>query len=99
MIFIYDPPQHVSMWMKNTLLPLDMLFVDARGCVVTIKQNAKPGSLATIDSRVPVVARRGTQGRHGRSARASGSATACCASTRAGRATSASCAAPERKTL
>lgn len=54
MIFIYDPPQYVAMWMKNTLLPLDMLFVDQRGCVVTIKQHAKPGSLATIESRVPV---------------------------------------------
>ncbi len=55
MIFVYDPPQHVSMWMKNTLLSLDMLFVDERGCVVTIKQNAIPGSLAQIVSRVPVV--------------------------------------------
>lgn len=55
MIFIYDPPQHVAMWMKNTLLPLDMLFVDQRGCVVTIKQDATPGSLAAIKSRVPVV--------------------------------------------
>jgi hypothetical protein len=55
MIFIYDPPQYVAMWMKNTLLPLDMLFVDQRGCVVTIKQDARPGSLAQIVSRVPVV--------------------------------------------
>ena len=54
MIFTYDPPEYVAMWMKNTLLPLDMLFVDQRGCVVTIKQNAKPGSLATIESHVPV---------------------------------------------
>ena len=54
MIFTYDPPEHVAMWMKNTLLPLDMLFVDRHGCVVTIKQDAQPGSLATIGSRVPV---------------------------------------------
>jgi hypothetical protein len=54
MVFIYEPPQYVAMWMKNTLLPLDMLFVDQRGCVVTIKQNARPGALATIESRVPV---------------------------------------------
>jgi hypothetical protein len=55
MVFIYDPPQYVAMWMKNTLLPLDMLFVDEHGCVVTVKQNAQPGSLATIESRVPVL--------------------------------------------
>ncbi len=30
MIFVYDPPANVSMWMKNTLLPLDMLFVSGR---------------------------------------------------------------------
>jgi uncharacterized membrane protein (UPF0127 family) len=53
MIFTYDPPEIITMWMKNTLLPLDMLFVDARGCIVTIKQNAKPGSLAQISSVVP----------------------------------------------
>lgn len=29
MIFLYEPPQRVAMWMKNTLLSLDMLFVDA----------------------------------------------------------------------
>jgi hypothetical protein len=54
MIFVYDAPEQVTMWMKNTLLSLDMLFVDQRGCVVTIKQNAEPGSLAAIKSRVPV---------------------------------------------
>ena len=54
MIFVYEPPQYVAMWMKNTLLPLDMLFVDERGCVATIKQNARPGSLAQISSGVPV---------------------------------------------
>jgi hypothetical protein len=54
MIFIYDPPEYVAMWMKNTLMPLDMLFVDERGCIVRISENTKPGSLATIASGVPV---------------------------------------------
>jgi len=69
MIFVYEPPQHVAMWMKNTLLPLDMLFVDDGGCVVTIKERARPQSLATIDSRRPVVlvveVKAGTVAQHG----------------------------------
>jgi uncharacterized membrane protein (UPF0127 family) len=54
MIFVYDPPEMVGMWMKNTLLVLDILFVDSHGCVVTIKERAQPGNLDTISSRVPV---------------------------------------------
>jgi uncharacterized membrane protein (UPF0127 family) len=54
MIFVYDPPQYVSMWMKNTLLPLDMLFVDAAGCVVRTVHDARPGSLDTIAAGAPV---------------------------------------------
>jgi uncharacterized membrane protein (UPF0127 family) len=55
MIFVYSPPQRVSMWMKNTLLPLDMLFVDERGCVVHVHERAQPGSLDTIAAGEPVV--------------------------------------------
>jgi uncharacterized membrane protein (UPF0127 family) len=51
MIFIYDPPADVSMWMKNTLLPLDMLFVDSHGCVTKVEHDAQPGSLAIIAAR------------------------------------------------
>ena len=54
MIFVYDPPQHVAMWMKNTLIPLDMLFVDEYGCVVRVQRDARPGSLDTIQSGEPV---------------------------------------------
>jgi uncharacterized membrane protein (UPF0127 family) len=54
MIFVYDPAEYVAMWMKNTLLPLDMLFVDDRGCVINVKEHAKPGALDTIASGAPV---------------------------------------------
>ena len=55
MIFVYQPPQDVAMWMKNTLIPLDMLFVDEYGCVVKVQRDARPGSLDTIQSGEPVV--------------------------------------------
>jgi hypothetical protein len=54
MIFLYDPPAYVSMWMKNTLLPLDMLFVNRYGCVVKVKHDARPGSLATVSAGAAV---------------------------------------------
>lgn len=54
MIFVYDPPEYVSMWMKNTLLPLDMLFVDRGGCVVSLHERARPGSPENIESGRPV---------------------------------------------
>jgi uncharacterized membrane protein (UPF0127 family) len=54
MIFVYEPEQFVEMWMKNTILSLDMLFVDAHGCVVRIKERAKPQSLDTIAAGRPV---------------------------------------------
>jgi uncharacterized membrane protein (UPF0127 family) len=50
MFFVYEPPQHVAMWMKNTLLPLDMLFVDEAGCVAKAVRDARPGSLDTISA-------------------------------------------------
>ena len=50
MFFVYEPPQHVAMWMKNTLLPLDMLFVDEAGCVAKTVRDARPGSLDTISA-------------------------------------------------
>jgi len=55
MIFVYDAPQVVRMWMKNTYQPLDMLFVDERGCIVNIAERTTPLSLASIESAAPVV--------------------------------------------
>ncbi|WP_432817441.1 DUF192 domain-containing protein [Sulfitobacter sp. JB4-11] len=42
MLFVYPQPQPASFWMRNTLISLDMLFVDARGIVQHIHHQAKP---------------------------------------------------------
>ena len=49
MLFVYEEPQRVSFWMKNTLIPLDMLFVDETGQVQRIHENATPGDVTSID--------------------------------------------------
>ena len=56
MLFIYSPPEQVSMWMKNTLIPLDMVFVDASGAVVKIAERTVPMSLSIISSEAVVEA-------------------------------------------
>lgn len=48
MLFIYDKPTNRAFWMKNTLIPLDMLFFDKRGQLVFIYPRARPRSLAPI---------------------------------------------------
>lgn len=42
MLFIYPKPQPVAFWMKNTLIPLDMIFMDAQGRVVSVAAQARP---------------------------------------------------------
>ncbi|SIQ79291.1 hypothetical protein SAMN05880590_107203 [Rhizobium sp. RU35A] len=54
MLFDFGGARDVSMWMRNTLLPLDMLFIDAAGRVVNIHQGAVPLSEAIISSGGPV---------------------------------------------
>lgn len=48
MLFIYDRPQAVSFWMKNTLIPLDMVFIGPDGRVNGVHANAVPGDLTPI---------------------------------------------------
>ncbi len=54
MLFIYRREQHISMWMKNTYVPLDMLFIRADGSVARIAAGTRPLSLENIPSGEPV---------------------------------------------
>jgi uncharacterized protein len=49
MLFVYDSPRRASFWMKNTLIPLDMIFADDTGRVTRIHPDAVPGDLSSID--------------------------------------------------
>lgn len=42
MLFVYPDPRPVNFWMKNTLIPLDMIFTDQSGVIVSIHENAIP---------------------------------------------------------
>ena len=54
MLFIYSQSAEISMWMKNTLIPLDMLFIDDQLKVAVIHKDATPLSTDIISSGVPV---------------------------------------------
>ena len=56
MIFPYEPAQEVGFWMKNTLIPLDMIFVRADGTIARIADNTVPLSLEAVPSLEPVTA-------------------------------------------
>jgi uncharacterized protein len=56
MLFVYPQPQPVAIWMKNTPLSLDILFVRADGRVHRIAEGATPQSTATIPSDGMVLA-------------------------------------------
>jgi uncharacterized protein len=56
MIFPYDPPLEVAFWMKNTLIPLDMIFIRADGRIARIAANTTPESLDPVPSGEPISA-------------------------------------------
>jgi uncharacterized membrane protein (UPF0127 family) len=53
MLFDFSPEQEVSMWMKNTFISLDMIFIRADGRILRIAENTEPQSTKIIPSRGP----------------------------------------------
>ena len=56
MLFLFEQPAPVSFWMKNTYIPLDIIFISESGEVQHIHAYAKPGSLAPIRGGEDVLA-------------------------------------------
>ena len=69
MLFDFGHDQEKRMWMKNTLIPLDMIFIQSDGRIRRVEQNTTPGSLRPISSDGPVRAvlemRAGTSKKYG----------------------------------
>jgi uncharacterized membrane protein (UPF0127 family) len=54
MLFVWEREDIVGMWMKNTFIPLDMLFIARDGRIAHIAANTTPKSLKIVSSRWPV---------------------------------------------
>ena len=55
MLFVYDSPNYYSMWMKNTFIPLDMVFARQDGTISSIARHTEPQSLRSLAAIEPVV--------------------------------------------
>jgi uncharacterized membrane protein (UPF0127 family) len=53
MLFIFDEMEEKSFWMKNTYIPLDIIYTDDKGKILTIQPNTKPFSEDQVPSYVP----------------------------------------------
>ena len=56
MLFLYDRPQRVSFWMRNTLIPLDIIFLDPSGTVRRVHSMAQPLDETPIDGGAGIIA-------------------------------------------
>jgi hypothetical protein len=55
MLFIYDKPEPARFWMKNTYIPLDMVFIAPDGRISSIAERTVPLSLELVTSNQPVI--------------------------------------------
>ena len=56
MLFPMDPPRTASFWMKDTLIPLDMIFIRTDGTIAFLQAETEPYSRVPVSAGVPVVA-------------------------------------------
>ena len=56
MLFIYESPRRATFWMRNTLIPLDLIFLDKTGTVTRVHENAVPLDETVIDGGPDVLA-------------------------------------------
>jgi uncharacterized protein len=56
MLFVHESPKPITMWMKNTYIPLDMVFIDASGRIQEIVAQTTPHSLDIVRSKEPALA-------------------------------------------
>lgn len=50
MLFLYNSPQPIAVWMKNTFIPLDIIFIGADGTIISMHERAVPLSTTTMSS-------------------------------------------------
>ena len=62
MLFVYDPPQTAAFWMRNTLIPLDIVFISPEGRIIRIAENAQPRDETPLPSGGVIVAALEIQG-------------------------------------
>lgn len=53
MLFVFEQEEQRGFYMKNTLIPLDLIYLNKEGVIVSFAENAKPEDLTTLPSNVP----------------------------------------------
>ena len=68
MLFVYPPGRAIALWMKTTVIPLDMLFIDDTGIIRFIKHDAQPHDLTPVPGPTGIAARAALELNGGRAA-------------------------------